>query len=70
MTADAPTVAPTTVAFAAKSRLPALVVAAGSVLGCLIGAVVSVPLTAVTWAVFSTWRTDTAERGAGRGVRA
>jgi predicted PurR-regulated permease PerM len=34
----------------------ALVVAAGSVLGGLLGAVVAVPLTAVTWAVFSTLR--------------
>jgi predicted PurR-regulated permease PerM len=35
----------------------ALVVAAGSVLGGLLGAVVAVPLTAVTWAVFSKLRT-------------
>lgn len=34
----------------------ALVVAAGSVLGGLLGAVVAVPLTAVAWAVFSTLR--------------
>lgn len=34
----------------------ALVVAAGSVLGGLLGAVVAVPLTAVTWAVFSRLR--------------
>ncbi|PUB26049.1 putative PurR-regulated permease PerM [Promicromonospora sp. AC04] len=34
----------------------ALVVAAGSVLGGLLGAVVAVPLTAVTWAVFSKLR--------------
>lgn len=34
----------------------ALVVAAGSVLGGLLGAVVAVPLTAVTWAVISTLR--------------
>lgn len=34
----------------------ALVVAAGSVLGGLLGAVVAVPLTAVTWAVFGTLR--------------
>lgn len=34
----------------------ALVVAAGSVLGGLLGAVVAVPLTAVTWAVVSTLR--------------
>ena len=34
----------------------ALVVAAGSVLGGLLGAVVAVPLTAVSWAVFSTLR--------------
>ncbi|MFC8798583.1 AI-2E family transporter [Promicromonospora sp. NPDC057138] len=37
----------------------ALVVAAGSVLGGLLGAVVAVPLTAVTWAVFSTLRRKT-----------
>ncbi|GAB2483073.1 AI-2E family transporter [Promicromonospora xylanilytica] len=34
----------------------ALVVAGGSVLGGLLGAVVAVPLTAVSWAVFSTLR--------------
>jgi predicted PurR-regulated permease PerM len=34
----------------------ALVVAAGSVLGGLLGAVVAVPLTAVSWAVFSALR--------------
>ncbi|WP_253868043.1 AI-2E family transporter [Promicromonospora umidemergens] len=38
----------------------ALVVAGGSVLGGLLGAVVAVPLTAVTWAVFSTLRRTTA----------
>ncbi|MEU4363027.1 AI-2E family transporter [Promicromonospora sp. NPDC023987] len=37
----------------------ALVVAGGSVLGGLLGAVVAVPLTAVTWAVFSTLRRTT-----------
>ncbi|MDR7380721.1 AI-2E family transporter [Promicromonospora iranensis] len=37
----------------------ALVVAAGSVLGGLLGAVVAVPLTAVTWAVISTLRKRT-----------
>ncbi|MEV0891005.1 AI-2E family transporter [Promicromonospora sp. NPDC050262] len=41
----------------------ALVVAAGSVLGGLLGAVVAVPLAGVTWAVFSTLR-RTAEEAA------
>jgi predicted PurR-regulated permease PerM len=40
----------------------ALVVAAGSVLGGLLGAVVAVPLTAVSWAVFSTLRRGTPDR--------
>jgi predicted PurR-regulated permease PerM len=43
----------------------ALVVAAGSVLGGLLGAVVAVPLTAVTWAVFSSFRRTALERAAG-----
>jgi predicted PurR-regulated permease PerM len=53
----------------------ALVVAAGSVLGGLLGAVVAVPLTAVTWAVISTLRRTPAlvtgsgtESGAGSGA--
>lgn len=41
----------------------ALVVAAGSVLGGLLGAVVAVPLTAVAWAVFSTLRGTTPLQG-------
>jgi predicted PurR-regulated permease PerM len=50
----------------------ALVVAGGSVLGGLLGAVVAVPLTAVTWAVFSTLRRsalDEATRDAGSTTR-
>lgn len=45
----------------------ALVVAAGSVLGGLLGAVVAVPLTAVSWAVYSTLR-RTAAQGAAPGT--
>jgi predicted PurR-regulated permease PerM len=40
----------------------ALVVAGGSVLGGLLGAVVAVPLTAVTWAVFSALRRMSLEK--------
>jgi predicted PurR-regulated permease PerM len=43
----------------------ALVVAGGSVLGGLLGAVVAVPLTAVTWAVFSTLRRATLDAAQG-----
>ncbi|WP_369372515.1 AI-2E family transporter [Promicromonospora sp. Populi] len=50
----------------------ALVVAGGSVLGGLLGAVVAVPLTAVTWAVFSNLRktalAQSQSQGAARGV--
>jgi predicted PurR-regulated permease PerM len=42
----------------------ALVVAAGSVVGGLLGAVVAVPLTAVSWAVFSTLRRTGSDRPA------